>query len=85
MEFPGGGSWEGCRGWHWWNHKIVANGGGKTNASSLNSTISEKPKVEKDPGIGCYIEKNIPSNIIKVPGTLKLHQVWQSEYFTINV
>ena len=63
-------------------------GGSITNASSLITAISEKTKVEMfeiQESDVTVIEKNIPRNILTVPGTIKLHQVCQSEYFSLNV
>lgn len=62
---------------------FVANGGIITNAKSLMFAISWKTKVEmfeiQESEI-TIIEKVIPSNLSAVPGTMKLHQVCQSEH-----
>jgi hypothetical protein len=65
-----------------------ANGGSTTNAKSLMSAISGKTKVEmfeiQESDI-TIIEKVIPSNLSAVPGTMKIHQVCQSEYLKYHI
>lgn len=62
---------------------FVANGGSITNAKSLMSAISGKTKVEmfeiQESDIS-IIERVIPSNLSAILGTMKLHQVCQSEH-----
>lgn len=67
---------------------FVANGGSITNAKSLMSAISGKTKVEmfeiQESDI-TSIEKVIPSNLSAVSGTMKLHQLCQSEHLKYYV
>lgn len=59
-----------------------------TNAKSLMSAISWKTKVEmfeiQESEI-TIIERVTPSNLSAVPGTMKLHQVCQSEHLKYSI
>lgn len=67
---------------------FIANGGIITNAKSLMSAISWKTKVEmfdiQESEI-TIIERVTPSNLSAVPGTMKLHQVCQSEHLKYSI
>ena len=65
---------------------FVANGGSISNVSSLITAISEKTKVEMfeiQESDDTVIEKNIPSNISTVPGTMKLQNF--TRYANLNL
>lgn len=67
---------------------FIANGGIITNAKSLMSAISWKTKVEmfeiQESEI-TIIERVTPSNLSAVPGTMKLHQICQSEHLKYSI
>lgn len=67
---------------------FIANGGIITNAKSLMSAISWKTKVKmfdiQESEI-TIIERVTPSNLSAVPGTMKLHQICQSEHLKYSI